>query len=127
MSTHPTFLQMTTLFGQRPLSSPQTRKLKDSLLSERTFSLSRVSLQLGHKIIWINRSLLDQHLKDLGNLDLNVSVKRCKDIIVNSHIFFSFCFQPHFHYCNVLWGNCNKGLYEKLQRLQNGAARTSCL
>ena len=31
--------------------------------------------------------------------------------------------QPHFDYCNVVWGNCNKGLSEKLQRLQNRAAR----
>ena len=31
--------------------------------------------------------------------------------------------QPHFDYCNVVWGNCNKGLSEKLQRLQNWAAR----
>ena len=30
--------------------------------------------------------------------------------------------QPHFDYCNVVWGNCNKGLSEKLQRLQNWAA-----
>ena len=32
--------------------------------------------------------------------------------------------QPHCDYCYVVWGNCNKGLYEKLQRLQNNAART---
>ena len=31
--------------------------------------------------------------------------------------------QPHFDYCNVVWRNCNKGLSEKLQRLQNRAAR----
>ena len=32
--------------------------------------------------------------------------------------------QPHFDYnCNVVWGNCNKGLSEKLQRLQNRTAR----
>jgi len=32
--------------------------------------------------------------------------------------------QPHFDYCNVVWGNCNKGLSKKLQRLQNRAAHT---
>ena len=32
--------------------------------------------------------------------------------------------QPQFDYCNVVWGSCNKGLAEKLQRLQNHAART---
>ena len=31
--------------------------------------------------------------------------------------------QPHFHYCNVVWDNCGIGLSEKLQKLQNRAAR----
>ena len=31
--------------------------------------------------------------------------------------------QLHFDYCNLVWCNCNKGLLEKLQRLQN---RTAC-
>ena len=31
--------------------------------------------------------------------------------------------QPHFDCCNVVWGNCNNGLSDKLQRLQNRAAR----
>ena len=31
--------------------------------------------------------------------------------------------QPHFDYCSVVWGNCNKTLADKLQKLQNRAAR----
>ena len=31
--------------------------------------------------------------------------------------------QPHFDYCSVVWGNCNKTLSNKLQKLQNRAAR----
>ena len=31
--------------------------------------------------------------------------------------------QPRFDYCSVLWGNCNKSLSIKLQKLQNRAAR----
>ena len=27
--------------------------------------------------------------------------------------------QPHFDYCSVVWGNCNKSLSIKLQKLQN--------
>ena len=30
--------------------------------------------------------------------------------------------QPRFDYRNVVWGNCNKGLSDKLQKLQNRAA-----
>ena len=31
--------------------------------------------------------------------------------------------QPHFDYCSVVWGNCNKTLARKLQELQNRATR----
>ena len=31
--------------------------------------------------------------------------------------------QPHFDYCNVVWGNCSKNLSCKLQKLQSRAAR----
>ena len=31
--------------------------------------------------------------------------------------------QPHFDHCNEVWGNCNKCLSDKLQKLQNRAAR----
>ena len=31
--------------------------------------------------------------------------------------------QLHFHYCNVVWGNCSKNLSSKLQKLQNHTAR----
>ena len=31
--------------------------------------------------------------------------------------------QPYFDYCSPLWDNCGSGLREKLQRLQNRAAR----
>ena len=33
--------------------------------------------------------------------------------------------QPHFDYCNIVWGNCSKNLHvsSKLQKLQNRAAR----
>ena len=30
---------------------------------------------------------------------------------------------PHFDYCSLVWGNCNETLKNKLQKLQNRAAR----
>ena len=36
---------------------------------------------------------------------------------------FNSLVQPHFNYCSVVWGNCNKTLSNKLQKLQNRAAR----
>ena len=31
--------------------------------------------------------------------------------------------QPHFDYCNTVWGNCSENLSSNLQKLQNRAAR----
>ena len=31
--------------------------------------------------------------------------------------------ETHFRYCNVIWGQCNEPLLDKLQLLQNSAAR----
>ena len=31
--------------------------------------------------------------------------------------------QPYFRYCNTVWGNCKQDLLNKLQTLQNRAAR----
>ena len=43
------------------------------------------------------------------------------NILIN--VYYSLV-QPHFDYCNEVWGNCNKGLSDKLQKLQNRAAHT---
>ena len=51
-------------------------------------------------------------LNEFGTSPFNVLIK-----VYNSLI------QPRFDYCNLVWGNCNKGLSEKLQGLQNRAAR----
>ena len=32
--------------------------------------------------------------------------------------------EPHFDYCNLVWGNCGKTLSDRLQKLQN---RTACV
>ena len=31
--------------------------------------------------------------------------------------------EPHFRYCNIVWGRCNQTQLDKLQQLQNRAAR----
>ena len=35
--------------------------------------------------------------------------------------------QPYFNCCSVVWGNCGSGLSEKLQKLQDRAARIWCV
>ena len=39
------------------------------------------------------------------------------------HTIFYPLIQPHFDYCSVVWGKCNKTLAAKLQKLQNRSAR----
>ena len=35
---------------------------------------------------------------------------------------YSTLVQPYFDYCSIVWGNCNKSLATKLQKLQNRTA-----
>ena len=38
-------------------------------------------------------------------------------------IIYQALIQPHFDYCNIVWGNCGITLLNKIQKLQNRAAR----
>ena len=76
-----------------------------------------------------------------GNLTWNVHIEHtskkiasCIGILKRSRSFdpfetllciYSALGQPHFDYCcSVVWGNCNKSLSIKLQKLQNRTARS---
>lgn len=51
------------------------------------------------------------------------AIKRMKHFVPHSTpltIFVSLV-QPHFNFCNVVWGNCSKGLCDKLPKNQNRA------
>ena len=37
------------------------------------------------------------------------------------HSIYQALVQPHFNYCNIVWGNCGVTLQDKLQKLQNRA------
>ena len=39
------------------------------------------------------------------------------------HYIYNALVQTHFDYCGIVWGKCGKMLSEKLQKLQNSAAR----
>ena len=39
------------------------------------------------------------------------------------HLIYQALIKPHFDYCDIVWGNCGKTLRDKLQKLQNRAAR----
>ena len=39
------------------------------------------------------------------------------------HLIHQALIQPHFDYCKAVWGTCGVTLRDKLQKLQNRAAR----
>ena len=53
------------------------------------------------------------------------ALKRIRPFVPHKTLLFIYnsLVKPHFDYCNVVWGSCNKTLVNKLQKLQNRAAR----
>ena len=56
------------------------------------------------------------------------AIKRIRHLVPFSTLMnvYNSLVQPHFDYCNVVWGNCGIGLSDKLQKLQNRAAHIKC-
>ena len=56
--------------------------------------------------------------------DLGVMKWLSNDIPLDSLVtFYLTLIEPYFHYSNTVWRNCEQGLLNKLQTLQNRAAR----
>ena len=53
------------------------------------------------------------------------AIKRVRQFVppAKLHLIYKALIQPHFDYCNVVLGNCGIKLADKLQKLQNRAAR----
>ena len=53
------------------------------------------------------------------------AIKRIRDFVPTPtlHCIYNALIQSQFDYCNIVWGNCGKTLFERLQKLQNRAAR----
>ena len=53
------------------------------------------------------------------------AIKRIRPFVPPStlHYIYNALIQSHFDYCNLVWGNCGKTLFDRLQKPQNRAAR----
>lgn len=53
------------------------------------------------------------------------AIKRVRHLVppVTFNYVYQALVQPHFDYCNFIWGICGLMLQNKLQKLQNRAAR----
>ena len=57
------------------------------------------------------------------------AIKRVRQFVppATLHLIYKALIQPHFDYCNVVWGSCGAKLADKLQKLQNRTARALTL
>lgn len=77
--------------------------------------------------------IVDEKLKwhqQIDNVSKKVSkalgiIRRVKSFLPRKTLIllYNTVALPHFDYCSAVWGNCSKSLQEKLQKLQNRAAR----
>ena len=53
------------------------------------------------------------------------AIERIRDFVPSPtvHCIYNTLIQSQFDYCNIVWGNCGKTLFDRLQKLQNRAAR----
>ena len=53
------------------------------------------------------------------------AIKRVRQFVppATLHLIYKYLIQSHFNYCDVVSGNCGVKLADKLQKLQNRAAR----
>ena len=52
-----------------------------------------------------------------------IMVLRLRGPSARAELRYNALITPYFDYCDIVWGNCNKGLSDRLQKLQNRAAR----
>ena len=53
------------------------------------------------------------------------AIKRIRHLVSQAtlQLIYQALIQPHFDYCNIVWRNCGITLRNKVQKLQNRAAR----
>ena len=78
--------------------------------------------------IFIDENLrLQTHIDKLTNKITSGigAIKRIRDFVPTPtlHCIYNALVQCLFDYCNIVWGNCGKTLFDRLQKLQNRAAR----
>ena len=102
-----------------PADSP-TITINDNQVSEVTTEKS-LGVTLDNKLDWCSHinKLTKKVASGIG------AIKRIRHLVPQAtlHPIYQALIQPHFDYCNIVWGNCGITLQTKIQKLQNRAAR----
>ena len=80
-----------------------------------------IGVYLAENLIW------NEHINQISRKIASGigALKRIKSFVPDTTLQFIFnsLVQPYFDYCCIVWDNCSKTLADKLQKLQNRAAR----
>ena len=89
---------------------------------KRTKCVKYLGMLVDDKLTW------DQHIDYISNkITFNIGIlKRIQQFIPMESLLLLYhtLIEPYFRYCSIVWGQCNESLKDRLQRLQNKAART---
>ena len=112
------------LIGSRQKLSTLSESLEISI---NNVSIKQVSSTKSPGILTDDNMASHSHIDTLSkNIASGIgAIKRIKPLVSPAilHYIYNALIQPHFDYCSIVWGNCGKTLSEKLQKLQNRAAR----
>jgi len=102
------------------LTDSPTITINDNPVSQVTTAKS-LGVTLDNKLDWSSY---------IGKLTKTVAsgigaIKRIRHLVrqASLHLIHQALIQPHFDYCNIVWGNCGMTLQNKIQKVQNRAAR----
>ena len=112
------------LIGSRQRLSTLSDTLElsiDNVPIEQVFSVKSLGMYIDENLTW--HSHIDKLCKKIASTIK--AIKRVKPFVPQSTLLniYNSLVQPHFDYYSLVWGNCGKTLSNKLQKLQNRAAR----
>ena len=106
--------KLSTLSSQPELSI-------DNVLIDKVTSVKSLGVFIDENLRW--QTHIDKLSKKIASGI--TAIKRIRDFVPTPtlHCIYDDLIQSQFDYCNIFWGNCGKTLFDRLQKLQNRAAR----
>ena len=101
--------------------SSQPELLTDNVQIENVTSVKSLGIFIDENLRW--QTHIDKLSKKIASG--TGAIKRIRDSVPTPtlHCIYNALIQSQFDYCNIVWGNCGKTLFDRLQKLQNRAAR----
>ena len=93
----------------------------DNIPVKRVYTTKALGVHIDDQLIWSNH--VEYAAKKISSA--LGGLRRARSYVPSDTLIsiYHALIQPLFDYCDVVWGNINKGLNERLQKLQNRAAR----